>query len=320
MKFLVTGGAGFVGSNIVLRLIEDGYEVVALDDLSLGRLPEDRKVAFVRGDVRDKEKLDSICKDVDSVFHDAAWSSSPMFSPDPREGVDINILGFMNIAEAARKYDFPVVYASTSSLYSRSSPPHREDQPVSPNSFYELSFYGREAVAKLYSNLYGLKLIGLRYFSVYGPGEEHKGKFANNITQFLLDFMSGRSPIIYGDGTQTRDFTFVEDVVEANMLAMKSGLKGEVINVGTGVSTSFNDMLAILKRQLKINMMPNYVPNPVKNYVMHTKADTTKAQRLLNFYAKVSLVEGIRRTVEYHKNKDLTVFANQKSNTPSSAR
>jgi UDP-glucose 4-epimerase len=299
MKFLVTGGAGFIGGNIVSRLLEDENEVVMLDDLSLGRKVEHSKAVLSVGDTLDKSMVDALCEGVDGVFHDAAKSSTPMFSPDPRNGIEVNLMGFINIAEAARRNDFPVVYSTTSSLYSRCPPPHSEDLPVSPGSFYEYSYYAREAVAKLYSDLYGLRLIGLRYFSVYGPGEDHKGKFANNITQFLLALRQGESPLVFGDGTQTRDFIYVGDVVEANMLAMKSNLKGEVINVGTGIATSFNDVLAILKKQLKSDIRPTYVSNPIKNYVMHTKADTTKATQLLKFKAKISLEAGIMRVIQH---------------------
>jgi UDP-glucose 4-epimerase len=300
MKFLVTGGAGFIGSNIAQRLIADGHEVAVLDDLSFGRKTDIPNVIFSRGDVRDNALVDALCKDVNGIFHNAGKSSAPMFSPDPKEGVDVNTMGFINVADAARKYDLPLVYASTSSIYSKCPPPHREDQHVSPGSFYEYTMYAREAAAKLYTELYGLRLVGLRYFSVYGPNEDHKGKFANNITQFLWDLIEGRPPIIYGDGTQTRDFTYVSDVVEANILAMNSGLKGEVINVGTGLSTSFNDMFAILKRELRSELSPKYIPNPLKNYVAHTQADTIKARRLLGFSAKVSLEEGIKKTIQYY--------------------
>jgi UDP-glucose 4-epimerase len=301
MKFLVTGGAGFIGSNLALRLAGEGHDVEVLDDLSLGTRENVSGIALSKGDARDATLMDSLCREVGGVFHDAAKSSAPMFLPDPREGVDVNIRGFMNVLEAARRRDFPVVYATTSSLYSRCPPPHREDQDVVPGSFYEYSMYAREGAAALYSELYGLRTVGLRYFSVYGPREGHKGKFANNITQFLWDLMKGKSPVVFGDGSQTRDFTYVDDVVEANVLAMKSGLKGEVLNVGTGVSTSFNDMLAMLKSQLGSGVEPSYVQNPLANYVRRTQADTTKARKLINFEAKVPLEEGIRRTVAFYR-------------------
>jgi len=177
MRYLVTGGAGFIGSNIVKRLLRDGHEVVVIDDMSLGReenIPSGAEV--FKGDVRERELIErATSRGIDGIFHDAAKSSAPMFYPDPREGVDVNVRGFLNIMEVAREQDIPVVYASTSSLYSRCQPPHREDMVVRPGSFYEYSFYAREGIASLYAELYGMRSVGLRYFSVYGPGEEHKG-------------------------------------------------------------------------------------------------------------------------------------------------
>jgi len=308
MNFFVTGGAGFIGCNIVRKLLKNGHQVTILDDMSLGKrenlegLPR-KKMRRVEGNVRDASVVEDLTKGIDGIFHDAGRSSAPMFSPDPREGIEINLNGFLNVIEAARRNDIPLVYASTSSLYSKSEPPHMEGLSVTPGSFYEYSFYMREAVGRLYSELYGVSVVGLRYFSVYGPHEEHKGKYANNISQFMWDLMKGKSPVIYGDGTQTRDFIFVEDVVEANLLAMNAGLKGEVINVGTGASTSFNEVVGLLNKELGTGIRPTYVPNPIKNYVRHTQADTTKAQRLLNFRAQVPLNEGIKRTKEYYLSK-----------------
>jgi len=309
MKFLVTGGGGFIGLNIAERLVKEGYDVVLLDDMSLGKKSVLYNVAWVKGDVMKGELIDKLCKGLDGVFHDAARSSSPMFVPDPREGIDINLKGFLNVVDAARRYDFPVVYATTSSLYSRCPPPHRESLLVSPSSFYEYSFYARELAAKIYAELYGLKLVGLRYFSVYGPHEEHKGRYANNITQFLWAMMKGISPVIYGDGTQTRDFTYVDDVVEANILAMVSNLKGEVLNVGTGKATSFNEIVAILNRRLGLKIMPTYAPNSIENYIMHTQADTSKAEKVLGFKAKIKLEEGIEKTINYYTRKDAQIPA-----------
>lgn len=301
MRFLVTGGAGFIGSNIVRRLLAGGDEVVVIDDLTLGSLSNVPGVKVLRGDVRDARLVEEACEGVEGAFHDAARSSAPMFSQDPREGVDVNLKGFMNVAEAARRGDFPVVYASTSSLYGRCKPPHREDMEVAPGSFYEYSFLARERYASLFSELYGVRLIGLRYFSVYGPHEEYKGRFANNVSQFAWDMMSGRAPVVYGDGSQTRDLTYVDDVVEANILAFRSRVRCDVFNVGTGRATSFNRIIELLNGALGMSVKPKYVPNPIKNYVKETLADTSKAERLLGFRAKVGLEEGIRRTVEYYR-------------------
>lgn len=306
MRFLVTGGAGFIGSNIVWRLVGEGHEVEIIDDTSLGNLknlPESGRLRITKGDVRDRALLEEAFSRAEGVFFDAARSSSPMFYPDPRDGVEVNVMGFINALEAARKRDMPIVYASTSSLYSRCEPPHREDMQVTPGSFYEYSFLAREMAAKLYRELYGVRAVGLRYFSVYGPREEFKGKYANNISQFAWEMMRGKRPVIYGDGTQTRDFVFVGDVVEANILAMGAAdrVGGEVFNVGTGIETTFNRVVEILAEELNVEVKPVYVENPIKNYVRRTLADTTKAAEKLGFRAKVNLLEGIRKTLEYYR-------------------
>jgi UDP-glucose 4-epimerase len=306
MQFLVTGGAGFIGCNIVRRLVAEGHEIAVLDNLSLGKQENlkgipDGKIRLVNGDVRDAYVVEDLVSGISGAFHMAARSSAPMFSQDPREGIEVNLKGFLNVMDAARRNDFPVVYASTSSLYGRCKPPHKEDMHVRPGSFYEYSFYARELAAELYAELYGLCVVGLRYFSIYGPHEEYKGRYANNISQFMWEMMRGDRPVIYGDGTQTRDFAFIEDVVEANLLAIRSGLRGKIINVGTGIATSFNTIIELLNRELGTSIKPTYVPNPIKNYVQHTQADTTKAQLLLNFRAKVPLDLGIKRTAEYYR-------------------
>jgi len=254
VKVLVTGGAGFIGSNLANSLVNEveedktsyrtskgpavetnesrfkdesdvrGCIVIALDDLSLG-IPSNlsKKVRFVNGSVMNYDLVLELTKDCDYIFHQAALSSSPMFVDDPRQGIEVNVMGFMNVMEAARRNKVKkVIYASSSSLYNGLPTPYRESDNIRPKTFYESSFYCRETIAQTYRLEYGLDSIGLRYFSVYGPNEKHKGRFANNISQFIWDMAEKRkSPFIYGDGSQSRDFTFVEDVVQANILAMR---------------------------------------------------------------------------------------------------
>jgi UDP-glucose 4-epimerase len=311
MRILVTGGAGFVGSNIANSLGESkDNDIVALDDLSLG-VPSNlsANVRFVKGSVMDPLLLQELCKDCDFVFHDAAKSSSPMFKENPSHGVDVNAIGFMNVMESAKKNNVrKVIYASSSSLYNGSSMPFNEHQFVSPRSFYEASFYCREVLARSYYLEWGVKSIGLRYFSVYGPNEGHKGKFANNITQFIWDVMAGKRPIVYGDGTQTRDFTHVSDVVNANVLAMDSGIDYGIYNVGTGVQTSFTRVVKAISEGLGSDISPIYMANPIKNYVQDTLADTTLARTSLGFEAKCRLEEGIKRAIAYWRNERAPVI------------
>jgi UDP-glucose 4-epimerase len=272
VKVLVTGGAGFIGSNLANSLINDvevdktsyrtkdsptveanesqlrdesdvrGCTVIALDDLSLGTPSNlSKNVRFVNGSVMNYDLVLELTKDCDYIFHQAALSSSPMFVDDPRQGIEVNVMGFMNVMEAARRNKVKkVIYASSSSLYNGLPTPYREYDNIRPKTFYESSFYCRETIAQTYRLEYGLDSIGLRYFSVYGPNEKHKGRFANNISQFIWDMAENRkSPVIYGDGNQSRDFTFVDDVVQANILAMRkksndsSKSKGQVDNKNT---------------------------------------------------------------------------------------
>jgi len=298
MKLLVTGGAGFIGSNIANTLSrEKNTAVVAFDDLSLGRpINLVQSVKFVKGSVMDYELTLELSKGCDYIFHSAAKSSSPMFKNDPREGVDINVLGFMNVMESAKRNQVKkVIFASSSSMYNGLPIPFKESQTITPKTFYEASFYCREILARSYYLENGLNSIGLRYFSVYGPNEKHKTNFANNISQFLLNMTNGDSPIIYGDGTQTRDFTFVDDVVQANILALQSEEREfGIYNIGTGTETSFSRIVEIINQHLGTDIRATYVDNPIKNYVHKTKADISLAKSELGYEAKWrSLEDGI---------------------------
>jgi len=287
MKILVTGGAGFIGSHIANTLSrEKNTAVVAVDDLSLG-MPINlfQSVKFVKGSVMDYELTLELSKGCDYIFHSAAKSSSPMFKNDPREGVDVNVLGFMNLMESAKRNKVKkVIFASSSSMYSGLPIPFKESQTITPKTFYEASFYCREILARSYYLENGLNSIGLRYFSVYGPNEKHKGNFANNISQFLWNMTNGDSPIIYGDGTQTRDFTFVDDVVQANILALQSEEREfGIYNIGTGIETSFSRIVEIINQHLGTDIRATYVDNPIKNYVRKTMADISLAKSELEY-------------------------------------
>jgi len=305
MKILVTGGAGFIGSNIANKMsAEKDTSVVAMDDLSLGTptnlLPS---VKFVKGSVMDYELTLEVSKGCDYIFHEAAKSSSPMFKDDPREGVDINALGFMNVMESAKRNNInKVIYASSSSMYNGLPVPFKESQILSPKTFYEASFYCREILAKSYYLENGVSSIGLRYFSVYGPNEKHKGNFANNISQFIWSIKSGKSPILYGDGKQTRDFVYVDDVVQANSLALQSTEKEfGIYNVGTEVTTSFSRIVEIINENLGTQIEASHVDNPIKNYVQETKADISLARSELGYEPRWKGVEdGIKRIISVH--------------------
>ncbi len=306
MKILVTGGAGFIGSNLAEKLAED-HEVTVLDDLYNGSKKNlDDSIEFVEGSVMDEALVEKVCKNCDYIFHKAAMSSSPMFKEQAKLGMEVNVFGFMNIMKAAKDNGVKkVIYASTSSLYNGNPLPYSEAQPITAKTFYEASFRTREMVAQTYYFENDLSSIGLRYFSVYGPKELHKGQYANNISQFLWDMMKGKPAVIYGDGTQRRDFTFVNDVVSTNMLAMISKIDFGIFNVGTGIGTSFNELVGLINKLLDTSIQPVYVDNPIKNYVHDTIADLSLVAKSLGYKPQWTLEKGIKFLIDYYKNQNL---------------
>jgi len=303
MKVLLTGGAGFVGSNIVENICED-HDVIVLDDLTFGNKKnvDDYGVEFVKGSIMDVTLLNKLCKQCDYVFHNAAMSSSPMLKEQPKLGMEVNMIGFMNVMKAASDNGVKkIIYASTSSMYNGNPLPFSETQPITAKTFYEASFRTREIVAQTYYYENNLSSVGLRYFSVYGPKELHKGQYANNISQFLWDMMASKSPLIYGDGTQRRDFTFVHDVVSANILAMTSNIDFGIFNVGTGLGTNFNDVVALINKILDTRIEPKYIENPLKNYVRDTIADLSLIAKSLGYKPQWTLENGIKFLVDYYR-------------------
>jgi len=298
MGYIVTGGAGFIGSNLVRKLASEGNAVIVIDNLHTGNeknLEKIENVTFVKGDA---SEISKVREDVSGVFHLGIYSSSPMYKENPLL-VGEAVKQFAGVLEFCRKKDCGLAWASTSSVYNGVRPPHSENAAINVTDYYSETRHYMERMAELYHGLYGMKSAGLRYFSVYGPHEEFKGRYANLVTQFLLAALKGVQPVVYGDGTQKRDFIFVEDVVRANLKAMESGAHG-VFNAGTGKSYTINEMVAMLGKATGREIMPKYVDNPMKNYVAETLADTSKAKNTLGFEAKVGLGEGIGKIHEYY--------------------
>ncbi len=295
-RILVTGGAGFIGSNLANHLAERN-QVVALDDGYLGT-PENlnEPVTFVEGSVL----ADDLPTDVDVVFHLAALSSYAMHEETPTRGARVNVEGFVNIVEQARNDGCEtVVYASTSSIYGSRTEPSPEDMDVTVNTGYEASKMARERYAEYFQNHYEMAMAGMRFFSVYqgyGGAEEHKGEFANVIAQFADDIANGRSPELYGDGRQTRDFTHVEDIVRGLELAAEHRLSG-IYNLGTGEAYSFNTVVDMLNDELGKEIEPRYVENPIPDdvYVHDTCADPSKMNTETGWEPEIDFEEGIRR-------------------------
>jgi UDP-glucose 4-epimerase len=305
MKVIVTGGAGFIGSNLTEGLIEKGHEVVVIDNFNLG-VEENLKGldhTFYKLDISNARDLEDVFakERPDIVFNEAAHSSAPMFDRDPRRGYEVNVLGFANVLFLSQRYDVKrVVYASSSSVYGLNPCPQSENQKVIPPNFYSATKLENENFARIFTQKTGLETVGFRYFSVYGPRERAKGRFANTLSQFLWDLKKDIPPVIYGDGKQTRDFVNVKDVVRANILAIKNGVPGEVYNLGTGESASFNRVIEIENDLLGKDIKAKFVKNPIHNYVMDTLADISKAEKELKFKSRISLEDGIGMSVDYY--------------------
>ncbi len=295
MKTLLTGGAGFIGSNLAEELVSLGRNVTILDNFFTGdrnNIPPGVEVIHKAcEDFATKEKFDEI-------YHFGIYSSSPQYKRNPKLcGAAIN--GMISVLETAKQSNCPVVFASSSSLYSEIEPPHREDMAIKVTDYYTEARFSMERLAELYCRLFGVKSAAMRFFSVYGPHEQAKGEFANIVTQFLWAMQKNEKPVIFGDGKQTRDFIYVKDVVRAcvsAMAALKDGkFERDVFNIGTGVETSFNGIVDALNRVLGTNISADHEENAIKNYVARTKADTSKTKQMLGFEAKVTLEEGLRK-------------------------
>ncbi|MGC8696697.1 MAG: NAD-dependent epimerase/dehydratase family protein [Conexivisphaera sp.] len=302
-RILITGGAGFIGSNLVADLVRKGNEVIVVDTMETGNVELLRGLdveVYRMGAHEFYERGDWREGGIDGIFHLGKPSASPMYRSDRNRIVEL-VRGTIAMLEIARELDVKVVSAGTSSVYNGLSPPHREDMPVQPTDFYTEARLFEERLSRVYELLYGVRWNELRFFSVYGPREEHKGKYANLITQAMWAGMRGEEFVIYGDGTQRRDFVYVMDVVDALERAMESERNG-VYNVGTGRSTPLNDAVDLVETITGMRIRRKYVPNPVKNYVMVTEAYVENARRDLGFSARTSLEDGIRQAYEYYRN------------------
>lgn len=296
-RVLITGGAGFIGSNLANHLASSN-DVIAVDDLYLGTAENlVPSVEFHDVSVLD----DDLPADVDVLFHLAALSSRNMHEDDPQRGVRVNVEGFVNTVEQVRKHGCDtVVYASTSSIYGSQTEPSPEDMPIEARTGYEASKLAREKYAEYYSNQYEMTLAGLRFFSVYqgyGGAEEHKGEYANTVSQFADDLAHGRAPELFGDGSQTRDFTHVDDVVRGIELAAEHRLDG-IYNLGTGESYDLNTVVELLNEELGTDIDPVYIETPFDNYVHDTLADSTKMTEATGWEPQINFEDGIERVCE----------------------
>jgi UDP-glucose 4-epimerase len=297
-KILITGGAGFIGSHLVDALIEKGYKVVVVDNLFTGKKENiNKKAKFYKIDICSPKIREIFKKEKPRVcFHLAAIPRVPFSVKEPVLTSEVNIMGTVNVFKACLEAKAErIIFASSSSVYGNQKKlPLKENMPANPVSPYALQKYVCEKFAKLFSDLYKIPIVSLRYFNVYGPRIDFDSEYSLVIGKFLKQKAQGKPLTIYGDGNQTRGFCYVDDVVEANILAMKSKkIKGgEVINIGNEESYSINYLAKLIGGKVK------YLP-PRLGDVLHTRADITLAKKLLNWSPKIDFNEGIKKTIEW---------------------
>ena len=319
-KYLVTGGAGFIGSNIVEALVRQGKTVRVLDNCATGKLSNLKgvldKVEFIKGDIQNLCLVREAVKDIDYVLHQAALPSVARSVDNPIATNEVNITGTLNILVAARDANVKrVVYAGSSSAYGNSqSLPKREYMPANPISPYAISKYTGEQYCKVFYKLYGLETVVLRYFNVFGQRQNSNSQYAAAIPIFINAFLEGKPPTIFGDGEQSRDFTFIENVVQANLLACyeksvrlhprlhspprAEDAAGEVFNIAWGKRTTINCLIKTIKGLLGSNIEPIYEQER-KGDVRHSQADISKAQKILGYEPLVDLETGLERTIKW---------------------
>ncbi|MCG9969101.1 SDR family oxidoreductase [Pelotomaculum terephthalicicum JT] len=302
---LVTGGAGFIGSNLTLTLVELGHRVRVLDNFSTGSLdnlqPVLKKIEVHKGDLRSLRDVRQAVAGAEVVFHQGALPSVPRSVADPLTTSEVNISGTLNVFWASRDAGVRrVVYASSSSVYGNSDVlPKLESMPLCPRSPYAATKLAGEIYGRIFYELYHLETVGLRYFNVFGPRQNPKSEYAAVIPRFVSALLSRNPPVIYGDGKQSRDFTFVDDVVQANLLAWQTaGVAGEVFNIAGGNRIALNDLLDALADITGSQVDAVYLksrPGDVK----HSMAGIEKASKMLGYFPKTNINEGLRLTVEW---------------------
>lgn len=306
MNFLVTGGAGFIGSNIVEELLKRGHQVRVLDNFATGKREnitpflKSNNFELMEGDIRSFHIVRSATKGLDYILHQGALPSVPRSVIDPITTNDVNILGTLNILEAAKEFGIKrVVFASSSSVYGDSEVmPKLESMPVGPLSPYALTKYTAETYCRIYYQLYGLETVSLRYFNVFGPRQDPTSQYSAVIPKFIQAISQGRRPVIYGDGLQSRDFTFVQNNVTANILACTAEkVTGEVFNIATGVRYTLLELVELLNKILSKDIQPLFEPAR-KGDVKHSQAGIEKARKILRFETEIGFEEGLRKTVE----------------------
>src|SRR5271165_2719637 len=307
MRYLVTGGAGFIGSNTVDELVRRGHSVVVLDDMSAGKeenLAEIRsKITFIRGSITDIEAVQKAMHQAEYVIHLAARTSVPRSVKDPVETNKVNVDGTLNILLAARDNKVKrVVFAASSSAYGETATlPKNEAMQPEPISPYGVSKYVGELYAQTFGKCYGLESVRLRYFNIFGPRQDPSSQYSGVLSKFVTAFLDEEQPVVYGDGEQTRDFTYVDNAVQANLLACEApGVVGRVFNVGTGERISLNQTLELLRRITGKALAAKYEPTRDGD-IKDSQADIRNARESLGYEPTVMFEEGLERTFAWYQ-------------------
>ncbi len=292
-KYLVTGGAGFVGSNIAKTLEAEGHEVTVLDDFS--KNGHFKNLIGFKGDVITCDLFTNVPHDIyfDAIFHEAAITDTTVM--DQKAMMEQNVEAFKNLLEFAAENEIKkVIYASSAATYGNGPVPNVETQPTHPENVYGFSKVIMDNVARQFSeDNNDMKIIGLRYFNVYGPGEYHKGKMASMVYQLYNQMKEGKRPRVFKYGEQQRDFVYVKDIVKINMCALKNGKETGVFNAATGVPRDYNAIIACLNKELGTNLEPEYIDNPYPFFQLKTQADITKSKEKLGYEPDYTLEKGI---------------------------
>jgi UDP-glucose 4-epimerase len=307
MKYIVTGGAGFIGSHIVEELVKQQHEVVIFDNLFSGKIEniqpflKKKNVTFMQGSITDLSLLKKICKGVDGIFHEGAIASVPRSIANPLATNEANVTGTLNVLIAARDCGVrKVLFASSSSVYGNTPTlPKREDMTPNPLSPYAVSKLTGEYYLKVFSELYGFRTLSLRYFNVFGPRQDPKSEYAAVIPRFITKILGHESPTIFGDGKQTRDFTYVKDVVQANIRAMESDAQG-VFNVAYCKRIDLNELASLIMEITGITIPVVYEPSRTGD-VRDSLADITRAQEAFGYAPEYTVKTGLRETITWYQ-------------------
>jgi len=307
MKYVVTGGAGFIGSHIVEELAQQKHEIVIFDNLFSGKLEniqpflKQKNVTFVQGTITDLTVLKKICEGTDGIFHEGAIASVPRSIANPLATNEANVTGTLNVLIAARDCGVrKVLFASSSSVYGNTPTlPKREDMTPNPLSPYAVSKLTGEHYLKVFSEAYGLKTLSLRYFNVFGPRQDPKSEYAAVIPRFIIKILSHESPTIYGDGGQTRDFTYVKDVVQANIRAMESEAEG-VFNVAYCKRIDLNELASLIMEIIGITVPLLYEPSRTGD-VRDSLADIRRAQEAFGYAPEYTVETGLKETIAWYR-------------------